>query len=319
MVKKEQSQIMVDIIVRVYNQEDMIRQNLDSLMAQQTIYPFEVIVGENHSSDNTLAVCREYEAKYNNIRLLAHEQNIGGQRNLLECIKAGKGKYIMICDGDDWWHNPNKIQLQVDYMEAHPECYVLHTDHDVYNDKTGKTKHDVKQASGMMESVSHTQRELFSGKASICWTTSCIRRDAFEKYMPLERFIEKGVVGEDYPTWVILSAYGEVRYMPVSTATYRVGNQSVTRDVNYDRIIARREGDKNTLQMLYSMFPNLGTYHEDDYFDNFYSHQLVLAAYRNNDYNSAKKFAKEDKMPNWRTRMAYTWLTFQLVRILKRR
>jgi len=313
-------QIMVDIIVRAYNQEDMVRQTLDSLMVQRTTYSFEVIVGENHSSDNTLAVCREYEAKYNNIRLLAHAQNIGGQRNLLECIKAGKGKYIMICDGDDWWHNPNKIQLQVDYMEAHPECYVLHTDHDVFNEKTGKIKHCVKQASGMTEFVRHTQRELFEGKVSICWPTSCIRRDAFEKYMPLDKFIENGVVGEDYPTWVILSAYGEVRYLPVSTVTYRMGNISITRDVNYDRIIARREGDKNTLKMLYSMFTYLGEYSDGDekYFNNFYSHQLLEAAYRANDYKSAKRYAKDDMMPTLATRMAYKWLTFQLARFLKR-
>lgn len=315
MAKKEQSQIMVDIIVRAYNQEDMVRQALDSLMAQQTTYPYRVIVGENHSTDNTLAVCQEYAAKYDNIKLLAHPQNIGGQKNLLECIKAGNGKYIMICDGDDWWHNPNKIQLQVDYMEAHPECYVLHTDFDEYDNKTGKTRHNIKKASGKEVPEGRIQKELFSGKVPICWPTSCIRRVAFEKYMPLEKFIENGVVGEDYPTWVILSAYGEVNFLPVSTVTYRVGNVSVTREVNYDRIIARREGDKNTLRMLYEMFPNLGTYHEDEYFDRFYSHQLLLAAYRGNDYKSAKKFAKEDRMPNWRTRMACTRVTFQLARI----
>lgn len=311
-------QMMVTIVARAYNQEDMVCQTLDSLMAQQTSYPFEVIVGENHSSDNTLAICREYESKYDNIRVLAHEKNIGPQRNLLSCIQAGTGKYIMICDGDDWWHNPNKIQLQVDYMEAHSECYVLHTDYDVYNDKTGKTKHDVKQTNGMGKSISHTQKELFEGQVSICWPTSCIRRDAFEKYMPLEMFIENGVVGEDYPTWVTLAAYGEVSYLPISTVTYREGNVSVTREVNYDRIIARRECDKNTLRMLYEMFPNLGTYHEDEYFDKFYSHQLLLASYRGNDYKSAKKFAKEDRMPNWKTRMACTWLTFQFARVFNK-
>lgn len=314
MAKKEQSQIMVDIIVRAYNQEDMVRQALDSLMAQQTTYPFRVIIGENHSKDNTLAVCREYAAKYDNIKLLAHPQNIGGQRNLLECIKAGNGKYIMICDGDDWWHNPNKIQLQVDYMEAHPECYVLHTDFDEYDNKTGKTRHNVWRLNGIDVLQGRIQAELFHGNVRVAWPTCCFRRDAFEKYMPLEKFIENGVVGEDYPTWVILSAYGEVNYMPESTITYRVGNESVTRSVNYDRIIARREGDKNTLRMLYSMFPQFGVYHEDKFFDDFYSHQLLMAAYRANDYQSARKFAKSDKMPNWKTRMACTWVTFQLAR-----
>ena len=204
-MRDEKQQMMVSIIVRAYNQETMVRQTIDSVIAQQTIYPYEVIIGENHSTDNTLAVCREYEAKYGNIRILAHEQNIGPQRNLSSCIKAGSGKYIMICDGDDWWHNPNKIQMQVDFMETHPNCYALHTEYDVYNEKTGKVEHNHNKSRGIHIPEGRIQKELFSGIPAICWPSCCIRRSAFEKYMPLDTFIENGVVGEDYPTWVILA------------------------------------------------------------------------------------------------------------------
>lgn len=314
----KQLQMMVSVIVRAYNQEVMVKQTLDSILAQQTTYSFEIIIGENHSSDNTLAVCRAYEAKYGNIRILAHEQNIGPQRNLLSCIKAGIGKYIMVCDGDDWWHNPNKIQLQVDFMESHPECVVLHSDYDTYDERTRKTIHGHNKSKGINILEGQIQREIFSGNPSICWPTSCIRRSAFEQYMPLEKFIEVGTVGEDWPTWVILSAYGEVRYLPVSTVTYRMGNISVTRDIDYNRILRRREGDKNTVRLLHEMFPYFGAYHEDEYFNNQYSHLLLLAAYRNNDYASAKKFAREDKRPTIMTRMAYTWITFQIARLLRR-
>lgn len=315
----KEPQMMVSVIVRAYMREKFVRQALDSVLAQQTSYPFEIIIGENHSSDNTLQICQEYADKYDHITLLAHKTNIGAARNLKACIEAGSGKYIMACDGDDWWHNPNKIQLQVDFMETHPECMMCHTDNDIYYEETGKMVHDNKKSKGIVVPEGRVQEEMFSGKVPVSWPTSCFRRDAFEKYMPMEEFIKLGMVGEDYPTWVILAAYGELRYLPVSTATYRIGRQSVTQDVDYNRILRRREGDKNVVRKLYEMFPKFGTYHEDEYFDKFYSHQLVLAAYRNNDYKSAKKFAKEDKMPNWRTRMAYTWLTFQLVRILKRR
>lgn len=309
---------MVSVVVRAYMREKFIRQALDSVLAQQTEYPFEIIVGENHSSDNTLQICQEYADKYENIILLAHETNIGAARNLKECIKAGTGKYIMACDGDDWWHNPNKIQLQVDFMEAHPECVVCHTDDDEYFEETGKTIHNSKKSKGIVMPEGKVQEEVFTGKVPISWTTCCFRRDAFEKHMPMDEFIQLGMVGEDYPTWVILAAYGELRYLPVSTATYRIGRQSITQDVDYNRILRRRDGDKNVVRKLYEMFPNLGTYHEDQFFDDFYSHQLVMAAYRANDYISARKLAKEDKMPNWKTRMAYTWVTFQLARLITR-
>lgn len=316
-MKKEQPQMVVSVIVRAYMREKFIRQALDSVLAQQTTYPFEIIIGENHSSDNTLQICQEYADKYDNIILLAHKENIGAQRNLDVCIKAGTGKYIMACDGDDWWHNPNKIQLQVDFMEAHPECMMCHTDNDEYYEETGKSVHDCKKSQGIAVPEGMVQKEAFAGKVPVSWPTGCFRRDAFEKYMPMDDFIKLGMVGEDYPTWVILAAYGELRYLPVSTATYRIGKQSVTQDVDYNRILQRRDGDKNVVRKLYEMFPKFGTYHEDEYFDKFYSHQLVMAAYRANDYLSARKFAKEDRMPNWKTRMAYTWVTFKIARLIK--
>jgi glycosyltransferase involved in cell wall biosynthesis len=311
------NEIMVSVATRAYMQETMIRQTLDALMAQQTTYPFEVIVGENHGTDKTLAICREYEAKYDNIKVFAQEKNVGAQVNLLNCIQKGAGKYIMICDGDDWWHNPKKIQMQVDFMESHPECVILHTDYDVYNDRTGKTEHNVKMNSGVAELEGMIQKELFDSKTYISFPTICIRRSAFETYVPLETFIEKGGVCDDYFTWVVLASYGEIRYLPISTATYRVGRQSITNEVSYERVIKRREADKQTLKLLYSMFPNLGIYHEEEHFNDYYSHQLLLAAYRNNDYVSARKFAKQDRKPTWRTYMAFTWLTFQMARHIK--
>ena len=309
--------MMVTIVVRAYMREQMIRKTLDSLMAQKTTYTYEVIVGENHGTDKTLAICREYEAKYDNIKVLAHDQNVGPLINWVRCIQYGTGKYIMTCDGDDWWHNTNKIQMEVDYMEAHPECVILHTDYDIYDEKTGEILHDVRRGSGNIPKEGSIQEELFHWTTSIAYLTSCYRRSLLEKFVPIQKFVDLKIVGEDYLLWVIMSAHGEVRYIPISTATYRIGNISVTREVNYERIIYRREGDKNALRLLYAMFPNLGTYHEDEYFDNFYSHQLLLAAYRGDDYKSARKFAREDKMPNWKTRMAYTWITFKLCRLMQ--
>ena len=310
--------MMVSVIVRAYMREKFIRQALDSVIAQQTTYPYEIIIGENHSSDNTLKICQEYADKYDNIILLAHEKNVGPQVNLARCIRAGSGKYIMACDGDDWWHNPNKIQLQVDFMEAHPECVMCHTDYDTYNELSGQLIHNHHKTNGVIEPEGMIQKEMFSGKAPVGWLTSCFRRSTFEQYMPIDKFISVGMVGEDWPTWVILAAYGEIRYLQLSTATYRMGIQSVTREANYDKILHRREGDKHTVRMLYKMFPSLGTYDADDYFDNYYSHQLLMSAYRNNDYAAARKFAKDDKMPTMMTHMAKTWFTFQIARLLKR-
>lgn len=307
---------MATVAVMTYNQEQWIRQTLDSILAQQTDYPFEVIIGEDHGTDGTRAICQEYADRYENVTLLPVAENMGVTANWIRCVRAGNGKYIMNCAGDDWWHNPNKIQMQVDFMEQHPDCVICHTDIDEYNDVTKRFKSAIKASNGITPPEGKIQKEVFEGKAYISAVTKCIRVGAIVEHIDLDKYVELELMGEDYPTDVILAAFGEIRYIPISTSTYRTGNQSITREVNYDKIRRRYETEKRQAKWLMEMFPNLGTYAQNDgsYYVDFCSHQLLLAAYRNNDYASARLFAKKDKMPNWKTKMACTWLTFLLAR-----
>ena len=307
---------MVTVVVRAFNVEPWIRIALDSILAQQTDYSYEIIIGEDCSSDRTLSIAKEYALKYENIIVVTNEHNRGPVGKWIDCVRRGSGKYIMICDADDWWHNPNKIQMQVDLMEAHPECVICHSDYDNFSDKSLKTMHNCNKRKGVTESEGSIQKLLYGGKSKIVNVTSCYRRSVFEEHVPLDEYEKLGLLGDDYPTWVILSAYGEVRYLPISTATYRTGNVSMTREPHYEKVHNRYETEKRQARWLLSMFPHLGTYTEDDeqYYNKYCSHQLLLAAYRNDDYASAHKFAKQDKMPNWKTIMARTWLTFKLAR-----
>ena len=103
------NEVMVTVCIVTYNQEKWIRQTLDSVLAQQTDYPFEIIIGEDHGTDGTRAICQEYANKYDNVTLLPSPTNLGVTANWIQCIQAGTGRYIMTCAGDDWWHNPSKI------------------------------------------------------------------------------------------------------------------------------------------------------------------------------------------------------------------
>ena len=129
---------IVSVLVVTYNQEQWIAQTIESVLAQQTTYPFEVIIGNDCSTDGTQAICDSFAAKYDNVRVLTYDKNKGVVGNWVECIKESSGKYIMNCAGDDYWHNPNKIQLQVDFMEKHPNCVISHTDYDRLLVKTNK-------------------------------------------------------------------------------------------------------------------------------------------------------------------------------------
>ena len=318
----EKNNMMVTVVVVTYNQEKWIRQTLDSILAQQTDYPFEIVIGEDFGTDGTRSICESYVAQYDNVRMAPNKQNknVGVTANWLNCIANGTGKYIMSCAGDDYWHNPHKIQLQVDFMEAHSECVICHTDIDVLHENTGKIDRDFKKMKGIVPPEGRIQETVLSGREHMSAVTMCIRRDAFEKYIPADKFVELEFPREDWPTIIILSAHGDIRYLPISTATYRVGQESITNTLSYDKIRKRYMLDRRMTQFLYSMFPewgpmDKGTY---DYYDTYLYRALLRAAYQNNDYKSAKEFRKKDPMKRSATNlMARTWITFQILRIYR--
>lgn len=308
------SKPLISVIVITYNQEQYIRQVLDSIMAQETDYPFEVIIGEDYGPDNTRAICEEYAAKYPNVCLAPQDHNLGVTANWVNCILHSKGKYLIDCAGDDYWSNPNKIQIQADFMEANPDCVVCVTDYDTLYDKSGKILHNTCETTGVRPVEGRIQKELLAGKDQVGGGSLCIRRDTFDKYIPVQDFMRLAFPREDWPALLILTAHGDLRYIPVSTMTYRVGQESITRTSNYDKIFERAQKDKEMTRYLYTLFPEWGPFNDGPYFDNIGYHNALLAAYRNNDYSAAHNFASKDRYPSLATRMARTKLTFKLFR-----
>ncbi|WMI65837.1 glycosyltransferase family 2 protein [Aestuariibaculum sp. YM273] len=126
---------LVSISVVTYNHKHYIEQCIDSLLKQQTTFPFEIILGEDASQDGTRDICLEYAKKYPDvIRLFLRKREdvihingtATGRFNMMENIRDCRGKYIALCEGDDYWKDPLKLQKQVDFMEAHPD-YVIHS------------------------------------------------------------------------------------------------------------------------------------------------------------------------------------------------
>lgn len=119
----------VSVWVITFNHADFIRKCIDGILAQKTHYSFEICLGEDDSTDGTREICKEYAERYpDKIRLFLRDRDdpkregcIGvWQYNFLETLKACKGKYIALCDGDDYWSCDEKLQKQVDWLEQHP-------------------------------------------------------------------------------------------------------------------------------------------------------------------------------------------------------
>jgi glycosyltransferase involved in cell wall biosynthesis len=105
-----------------YNHGQYIGQAIDSALAQVTDFAFEIVIGEDCSTDNTRAVAIDYARQYSGkVRVLAHEKNLGIWGNDQAIIRACRGEYIAWLESDDFWTSPNKLQTQVDFLDARPD------------------------------------------------------------------------------------------------------------------------------------------------------------------------------------------------------
>lgn len=138
-VKEHKEDPLVSITCITYNHEMFISQTLESFLMQKTNFPFEILVGEDCSTDNTRSIIQEYCKKYPDIlTLVTSEKNVGARKNGIRIRERAKGKYIAMCEGDDFWTDPFKLQKQVDFLESSPD-YVMCCHYSKVIDENGET------------------------------------------------------------------------------------------------------------------------------------------------------------------------------------
>jgi glycosyltransferase involved in cell wall biosynthesis len=119
---------LVSISCITYNHEKYIQQALDGFLIQKTNFPFEVLINDDASTDNTANIIREYEKKYPDIIKPIYQTENKFSKGIpisaTYTFPRIKGKYVALCEGDDYWTDPLKLQKQVDYLELHPKCSI---------------------------------------------------------------------------------------------------------------------------------------------------------------------------------------------------
>lgn len=128
---------VVSVRTSTYQHAAYIRDCIEGVLAQKTDFPIEFIIGEDFSTDGTREIVFEYAGKYPElIRVLTADYNVGSKANGRRCQRVLRGKYVAICEGDDYWIDPLKLQKQVNLLEAHPECSMCF--HNFYSLEHGK-------------------------------------------------------------------------------------------------------------------------------------------------------------------------------------
>lgn len=113
---------LVTACLITYNQSKYIRQSIEGMLMQQTTFPFDILIADDYSTDGTREILNEFLSKNpEKIKLLLQPKNIGAMLNWIDLVTTPKSKYIALCEGDDYWTDPLKLQKQVNFLEANPE------------------------------------------------------------------------------------------------------------------------------------------------------------------------------------------------------
>ncbi len=209
---------VVAVWMLTYNHKRYIAQAIDGVINQKTSFHFKLYIGEDCSTDGTREICLEYKINCpKQIELLLTTKNsiIENSRNTYKaCINSG-ARYIAMCEGDDYWTDPLKLQKQVDFMEANPDfaiCY--HRVEELRVDGTLKTE----SLNVELNPKVYTIEDL--AKGNMINTPSVLYRNGLIDEFPI--LLQEEKTG-DYLIHLLNARKGKIYYMPDVMAVYRVG------------------------------------------------------------------------------------------------
>lgn len=207
---------LVSVLCITYGHEAYIAKTIEAILKQRVDFSFELIIGEDCSPDGTLAIVNRYAKEYPDIiKVVTSEMNVGARENGRRIYRESRGKYVAFCEGDDYWSDRRKLQTQVDYMEANPDCsYTFHSAGyiDGNGRPVGRKQRPYKTSRKCPIGDVISQGGGFSPSASIVMRKSMFDNDV--------DFFIKANVG-DYPRQLILASKGHVYYIDKEMSKYR--------------------------------------------------------------------------------------------------
>jgi glycosyltransferase involved in cell wall biosynthesis len=163
----------VSICCITYNHKKFISQAINSFLMQETNFHFDIIVADDCSNDGALDILKTFSDKYpDKIKLISTEKNLGTHGNLMNCLKFCTGKYIAICEGDDYWTDPLKLQKQVDFLENN-SSYVICCHYTRVINENGKTLY----VHPNPVPIEHTYYDLLAGRQEETKTATVVYRN----------------------------------------------------------------------------------------------------------------------------------------------
>lgn len=229
--------VVLSILVPTYNQERYIETALNSILLQKVKYKYEILVGEDVSKDNTREILKKYEITHpNKVKVYYRDINLGTSSakldNHMDLYNRARGKYVIFLEGDDYWIDENKLEIQIDFLEKHPD-YIAVAHNCIVVDENGKQRHETyPECKDTEYTLKHYVNNILPGQLATVMMRNIYRMDSF----PTDMW-EKRLVPGDRIFYFTLLANGKMYCIQKAMSAYRyvtTGGSSYSANVRYN-------------------------------------------------------------------------------------
>ena len=233
----QSTQPLVSILTLAYNHAKYIGQTIEGVAVQKISFPIELIIGEDCSPDDTMDVALSYQKKYPElIRIITADVNVGARKNSYRLETSARGKYIAYCEGDDYWHDPQKLQMQVDFLENNPDYGMVFTNADSLNVTTGERVKFAIPVRPHLCAEADPYLQQLTGAMHIWPLTVCVHRElSLQILKECPEVTDPSYAMGDTQRYLEITRRAKIKYMPISTATRNLLPESATNSQSIEK------------------------------------------------------------------------------------
>lgn len=225
----------VSVILLCYNQQATIARAIDSILAQKVTFPYEIIIGDDDSVDDTRLICQHYADCYPHIiRLMPHAPNKGLVRNYQDAFSMAQGRFIADCSGDDYWLGTDSLQRKYSLLTENDNVVLVHTDWSENRPECVVKAADIAQGKQMMHTLLSTRAAMPLHLSTVLYRADIVR-DACARNPRLLFSEEMGC--EDLPILCALLDKGDAMRLEGSTLLYSTEGESISRSSSAERAV----------------------------------------------------------------------------------
>lgn len=212
-----------------YNHEKYIKQAINSVLMQKTDFPFDLIIGDDYSFDDTRRICSDYENEYpDKINVIYNNQNLGILKNYINTFYKCNGVYTALLSGDDYWIDEYKLQKQYDFLEKNPDYGLVHTDFNRYYMEYNKIQEAVLRSAKKRKRLEGNIYEDLLRFNPICASTVMIRKTLLKEAIFETDLLNNNWTSEDIPIWLYSAQKLKIGFLNDLTTVYRVNSNSAS-------------------------------------------------------------------------------------------